>query len=200
MSYSVETLKGEISRGGGVAKGNLYRVLMPLIPRIYINLTGVDVPYPQSMNVLCKNISMPGRQLTTIDREIGVVQQKVAYGYTNEDVSMTFIGLNDFVVRKYLEDWQNFALNERNELRYKNEYARTITIQQLNQDHSVMYAIQLEGAFPYQLLNVDYANENGQPVDITAVFTYTKWRRTGFVRDVISTEAQKFLEKLLLKD
>ena len=34
MTYSIETLKGEIGRGGGIARGNLYRVILPVIPEI----------------------------------------------------------------------------------------------------------------------------------------------------------------------
>lgn len=199
MTYSIEQLKGEITRGGGVAKGNLYRVILPVIPRIFVNLSGVDFPLPQSLNVLCKNVNMPGRSLTTIDREIGVVNQKIAYGFVNDDVNMTFLGLNDFVVRKYLEDWQFYAMNpDTHEMRYKNEYARTVTIEQLDQRGRVMYAVKLEKAFPYILSQLEYSNENGQPLDINATFTYTRWRRTGFVRDVVSGFVQEALDDLIL--
>lgn len=201
MVYSIENLKGEISRGGGVAKGSLFRVILPIIPEIFVNLTGVDIPYPPSMNILCKNVNMPGRQLMTLDRTIGALTQKVAYGYAYEDVNMTFIGLNDYVIRKYLESWQDYALNpETHELRYKTQYAKTITIQQLNMQHQVVYGVDLERAFPVQILNIDFANENHGPIDIGATFSYTKWKKTNIVRDAISTEAQDFLENLTLRN
>lgn len=107
MVYSIEQLKGEIGRGGGVAKSNLFRVLMPVIPEIYLNSTGLDVATPQSLNILCTRATVPGRQLLTNERTIGTVTQKVAYGYVNDDISFSFLGLNNFVVRKYLEDWQD---------------------------------------------------------------------------------------------
>jgi len=200
MAYSLEQIKGEISRGDGLANANLFRVLLPIIPGIYLNQTGIDVPYPQSINILCKSVTMPGRSLTTVERDIGVVNQKVAYGFVNDDINMTFIGLNDYVVRKYLEDWQFYAMNpDTHEMKYKNEYAKDLTIQQLDKKHRVVYAVKLEKAFPTQLLNIDFSNEQNGLVDINATFSYTRWRRTNIVRDFISTETQNFLEDILIR-
>jgi hypothetical protein len=200
MTYSIDQLKGEVSRGGGFAKGNLYRVILPVIPELYINLTGVDVTYPQSLNILCKNVTLPGKQLTTVNRTVGVVSQKIAYGYAVEDVSMTFLGLNDYIARKYFENWQSYALNPNtNEVRYKNEYAKTVTIQQLDKYHRVVYSVDLEKAFPTQLLNIDFSNDNSSAVDINVTLSYSKWKRNDVITDAVSTEAQKFLEKILLK-
>lgn len=201
MTYSIENIKGEISRGGGVAKPNLYRVILPIIPAIYINQTGIDVATPQSLNVLCKNATMPGRQLLTVDRTIGVVSQKVAYGYANDDVTLTFIGLNDYVVRKYFEDWQHFAMNpETHEVKYKTEYAKPVTIEQLDQNHKVVYSVKLEKAFPTQILGIDFANDASGTLDISVTMSYTFWRRNNIVRDVISTQAQNIFEGLLLRN
>lgn len=202
MAYSIEQIKGEISRGGGVAKGNLFRVILPVIPEIYLNIaTGVDVTYPQSLNVLCKNVNMPGRQLLTIDRTIGVVNQKVVYGFSNEEVNMTFLGLNDYIVRKYFEDWQLYAMNQENhDVRYKTQYAKNVVIQQLDMKHRVTYSVTLEKAFPTQLLNVDFSNDNGQPVDINVSLSYTRWRRNNVIRDGLSTVIQDILEDITLRN
>lgn len=200
MTYSIDQIKGEISRGGGIAKGNLFRVIMPIIPALYLNTTGPTLVYPQSMNALCKNVTMPGRQLMTSDREIGVVNQKVAYGYANDDITITFIGLNDYATRKYLEDWQNYAVNpDTHELKYKADYSRTIVIEALDMEHRVVYGVRLKQAFPTQLLNIDYSNDANSLVDVTATFSYTKWERTGFLRDIGSTVVQDILEDTLLR-
>jgi len=199
MAYSIEQLKGEISRGGGVAKGNLYRVILPVIPEIYANQTSISVPYSQSLNIVCKNVNMPGRQLLTHDKTIGVVNQKIVYGYANEDVSLTFLGLNNYAARKYFEDWQNYCISEdTNRVKYKNTYAKTVTIQQLDSLHRVVYSVNLEQAFPTQVLNIDFSNDNGQPIEVGVTMSYTKWRRNNVVSDVVSDNVQDFLEGLLL--
>lgn len=199
MTYSIEQLKSEIGRGGGVAKNNLFRVLFPVIPELYLNSTGLDVAYPQSLNILCTRATLPGRQLLTNERTIGTVTQKIAYGFVNDDVSFSFLGLNNYVTRKYIEDWQNYALNQNTfEVKYKTQYAKSVVIQQLDQSHKVVYGVRLEKAFPTQILNVDFSNDNGQPVEIGVNMSYTRWKRLDFLSNAISTEAQDFLEGLLL--
>jgi len=176
MSYSIEQLKGEISRTGGFAVANQYRVVLPVIPEIYTSV--LNQPTPRSLNILCKNVTMPGRLLSTIDREIGVVNQKIAYGFINDEITMTFTGMNNYGVRRYLEDWQDYIMNpDTHVVRYKNEYARKIIIQQVNKKGFVTYSIELDKAFPMQIAAVEFSNDNSQPVDIAATFSYTKWRR-----------------------
>lgn len=196
--YSIDQIKGVVSAGAGPAKSNLFRVIMPVIPQIYINLTGASAAYPQNMNILCKNVVMPGRQITTVDRTIGVVTEKVAYGFLNDEIALTFLGLNDYAIRKYLEAWQFFCMNpDTHNVKYKTEYARNVTIQQLDHLSRVVYSITLEDAFPTQLLPIEFSNENGQPVEIAATLTYTRWRQDGFANQVISSVAQNFLEDIL---
>jgi len=201
MTYSIEQIKGEISSGGGIAKGNLYRVILPVIPSLFLNQNGLSVATPQSLNVLCKSASMPGRQLLTHDRTVGAVNQKIAYGYANDDVSLTFMGLNNYTARKYFEDWQFYAMDQdTHEVRYKDEYAKNVIIQQLDHQHKVVYSVQLEDAFPTQVLNIDFSNENGQPIEVSVTLSYTRWRRNNVIRDAISDVAQDFLEDLLLRN
>lgn len=188
MSYSIEDLKSVITAGRGIAKANLYRVILPIIPEIYINAGGIGVPNPLSLNILCKNAQIPGRQLLTNDRVIGTVAQKVAYGFANEDVTLTFMGLNNYVARKYFENWQHFAINENSyEVKYKNEYAKTVTIQQLDMSGRVVYGVNLEKAFPTQILNIDFANDNNTPVEVSVTLSYTRWVRTSLSTDIITS-------------
>jgi hypothetical protein len=196
---TIEQLKGEISRGGGVALANRFRVILPVIPEIYLNQTSIGASYPQSLNVLCKSCTMPGRQIMTVDRTVGVVNQKVAYGYATEDVNFSFTGLNNYIVRKYFEDWQFYIMNpDTHVVKYKNEYAKTVTIQQLDKRNRVVYSVNLEKAFPTQLLNIDFSNENNQPIDINVTMTFTRWSRNELDTDIVSDLRQTTLENILL--
>ena len=60
MAASIESLKGEIRQG--IAMNNLFRVLLP-------NLPGAS---SRQLNLLCKTTSMPGRQIMTTERRIGL--------------------------------------------------------------------------------------------------------------------------------
>lgn len=188
MIYSLDDFKGAIAGGAGLAKANLYKLVLPTIPEIYANLTGVKAADPRTMSILCKSVNMPGRQMLTVERQIGTLNQKVVYGVSNEDVTMTFVGLNDYVTRKYFEDWQHYAVADDSYLvKYKTQYARNVLIHQLNAEGVAVYGVELVDAFPVQLLNVEMSNENANPVDISVTMAYTTWHRASVRTDVSST-------------
>lgn len=119
---SIDELKGQISGKGGIALPTLFRVMLP-------SMGPVD---PKSLNLLCMGVNMPGRQIMTQERKIGVVNQKVAYDQLYDDVTMSFLMLNDYAVKQYFETWQDKCLSQSTyEIGYLDEYAFDVDIQQL---------------------------------------------------------------------
>jgi hypothetical protein len=122
MSYGIDQIKGQISSKGGVARGNIFRVKLPSLP----GATSTEV------NLLCSKVNLPGKQIMTYDRTIGMKREKIAYGFVQDDVQMSFLLLNDYGIKKYFETWQSLAVNtDTYELGYKNEYTYQIQIEQL---------------------------------------------------------------------
>ena len=122
MTYSVDQLKGLMSSKGGIAMGNVYRVILPSLP----GATSTDV------NLLCSRVNIPGKQVVTYDREIGHKMEKIAYRQLYEDVTMTFFLLNDYGVRNYFDTWTDAIVDQDSyQIKYKNTYTKQIKIQQL---------------------------------------------------------------------
>lgn len=132
-SGTVEELKSIASNGRGFARTNLYYVYLPSIQR------GVNA---YEHGVLCTSVSLPSRQLSTVQRELGVVKQDVAYGFVNPSVSMTFRVLNDQATREYFETWQRAIVGRyddvegRYQAAYPDEYCKKIEIYQLEKGSS----------------------------------------------------------------
>ncbi len=167
MAYGIDDIKSSITIGGGLAKSNLYRLTLPAWE--------YDA---KELNILCKNVNLPGKQILTHDKLIGTINQKIAYGFAVEDVNVTFVGLNDYRVRHYFENWMDRTISaDGNTAKYKNDYSRTVTIAQLDQNDDETYAVELYATFPTQLLNIELLNEANSLVDISATLAYTKWRR-----------------------
>ena len=93
---SIEDLKGSISRSGGMARSNLFRVQFPPLPGIDLSMS--------DMNLICKDINLPGRQVTSIDKSVGGLTSKIAIGQLSDDVSATFLVMNDYGIKKYFEE------------------------------------------------------------------------------------------------
>ena len=123
MAYSIDQMKSLISRKGGVSEANVFRVEFPSLP-------GASA---EEVNLLCTRVNIPGQQIMTYDKEIGIKTEKVAYRRAYDDVSMSFMLLNDYGIRKYFETWMNYVVDSSTyEIGYKNEYvAGQVKIQQL---------------------------------------------------------------------
>lgn len=125
---NIDQFKSLISSKQGAARPNVFKVELPSIP----GATSSEV------NLLCRDVQLPGRQITTFDRQIGLKTEKVAYGFVKDDVSMTFLVLNDYGIKNYFEQWQKLAFDpETYEIGYFNEYVKQIKIYQLKKGFSV---------------------------------------------------------------
>jgi hypothetical protein len=131
MNMSVDYLKSLLSQRDGIARTNLFRVKLPSLP-------GAS---SEEMNILCKDVQMPGRQIMSNNRQIGQQLAKVPYGYAVSDVSMTFHVLNDYGVKEYFQTWQDLAINQNTlEVGYQKGqggYAYDVQIEQLKKINKV---------------------------------------------------------------
>lgn len=122
MASSVDQLKSNITWRGGLARPNNFLIELP-------SLSGVS---SQTMNVLCRSATLPGKQILTHDRQVGMEREKIAYGYAVDDVTMTFLMTNDYAVRDYFDRWKSIILNDDNQtVKYKNQYQSRVVIHQL---------------------------------------------------------------------
>lgn len=131
---SIDQFKSIVSAKEGVARPNLFAVELPSLP----GATNRDV------NLICKDVQLPGRQVLSNERRIGLKYEKMAYGYAVTDVSMTFHVLNDYGIREYFEFWQGLAVNDRGQTvgyqRGKDGYGKTVKIHQLRKGFSLPFA------------------------------------------------------------
>ena len=119
---TIDDLKALISSKNGVARSNVFAVALPPIAGLR----------SRELNLLCSRVNLPGRQITTANRDIGLITQKVADNHAYDDVSLTFRCLNDYGIREYFEAWQDLCIDQNSlEVGYLNDYAFNIKIHQL---------------------------------------------------------------------
>ncbi len=181
---SVDELKAIASVKLGFARPNNFLVTLP----------DIGGPSGRELNVLCRSVTLPGKQVLTVDRRIGMEFQKIAYGYAVDDVSMTFYCMNDYGVRKYFDAWRDLTVGEElGELRYKQDYARSVTIHQLRKPlvglskalgplranigigGGSVYSVELREAFPTTMNAIELNNDLDGLVELTVQLSYTNW-------------------------
>lgn len=193
---SIESLKSIVSLKGGIARQNVYRVFLPSIEGS--NIGGSEV------NALCTNVNLPGRQILTQERVIGLKREKVANGFASDDINISFLLLNDYGIKDYFEAWQNQVVNPGTyEVGYKSDYSKLVRIQQLKRGFaippelvgildspiatlfdlgtdssitdSVVYECLLLNAFPTTMSAVELNNELDGFLQVNIQLSYTNW-------------------------
>ena len=187
---SLSEIKSSITFGGGLARTNKFLVTLPSLGAGgLIGFLGA-----RNMNILCRTAQIPGKQILTHDKRIGMKFEKVAYGYAVEDVTLTFLETATLPIRNYFDTWRALTINEDEQTaNYKRDYQRRIVIHQLampvplgafpitNQlpvDVQVStYSVELQNAFPTTITANEYNNEQDGFIETTVSMSYTNWKR-----------------------
>ena len=82
MSLNISDFKSLVD-DVGLAKANKYKVVLPVIGI----LDDIDGP---ELNFLCDTVNLPGKQILTNERQIGIKFDKMVNGYAVDDISLTF--------------------------------------------------------------------------------------------------------------
>jgi len=205
VAYSIEQLKDTVNRAGGIAKSNLFRIILPAQEQA------------RNLDLLCRSTTMPSRSILTNDRTIGITKNTVAYGYDKSNVTMTFLVLNEPYVRYFFEEWMNLIVdNQTYQLGYYSDYTRNINIQQLkpttdietlatkitsgsdptastsgnkqdvNIPYKVIYNCLLEDAYPIAMSGPQLNDNPDQLVEISVDFVYKNWREVNSANSLSS--------------
>ena len=187
----IEELKSIVSKRGGVARANLYRVDLPPIPNSPLSTS--------ELNILCSAAQLPGRMLGSHDKIIGSFNQKIAYSEIHEDINLSFTVMNDYGIRKYFEQWQSLVLNKDTyEIGYilgPNGYGRTVKIHQLKKGiglpifsnpfididlytrDQIVYSVELQEAYPINIGSIElYDASASEAIQMTVQLSYRKWK------------------------
>ena len=194
---SIEELKATVSAGKGLAVANQYLVQLPAIPGSSLSA--------RERNALCRVARLPGRQILTHDRQIGIMQQKIGFGYANDDVGLSFHVLNDYKTKEYFDLWQNLIVDQQTQqISYADRYKFSVNIYQLQKGKSfqvfdrnfsifgldfnvdielssaadAIYGVELEKAFPITMNGIDLADASSDTtVEISIDLSYQNWKR-----------------------
>ena len=206
---SIEDLKGKLTSKNGIAAANQYRVELP-------RFGGAS---SRTLDVVCKEVNMPGKQVLTLDRQMGIFQEKVANGFAIEEVTMVFHVLNDYGVKKWFDSWQKTIVADNGSMQgfvaYKNDYVKSIKIHQLRKPiarfgfdlgpfdinfdafGSTIYSVELIEAFPTTLTSIALSNDPDGLVEVSITFSYTKWKTVKDERSLIEADFNLNLGKYI---
>jgi hypothetical protein len=87
---TITDIKGVISRRGGLARPNRFKVDFTGLLAGPVTIPGLDTSTIKDLNFLVDNISIPGRAINTFEYAIWNHSIKVPTGYDEDDIEIVF--------------------------------------------------------------------------------------------------------------
>ena len=205
LPVSIDTMKSTINRRGGLARGNRFGVyishpsksmnsLLNYNPATLLsNLISGDgvniadfINDPRDMFLLCRNVTMPGKRISTTEATHNHHMSKKPYSAVTDEVTMAFLLTNDYYIKKYFDMWQEMIVDTHGEhykTFYKKEYCTDVTIQQLSQGNNFIpgYSIILENAYPIQVGAIELNSESEGLMEVSITWEYDNFKSVGLI-------------------
>ena len=193
---SIERLKSLISKKGGLAKGNRFNVIFTPPKQTLLNFDLESIissaisgnfsaknliNNPRDISMLCDSVSIPGKQISTIDYQAQKQAIKIPYGTLHDDVSLTFLLTNDYYMKSMFDQWINNIVNtDTYGVAYKKDIVTDVIIQQLDEQNTPIYGVKLEGAFPTTMNEIVLSNESTDTIQkLNVSFSYDRYVPQG---------------------
>jgi hypothetical protein len=170
MARTLNDFKSSFS--GDLARTSRFDVEIPLPLTL--------IPYIKSarrLNYRCEVANLPGRTFATTEQKIYGPIEKHPYLTTYNDIDLTFIVDDDMQQRLLFDGWLNYINPTYNyNMRYKENYATTLTINQYNVSNEKTYAVSLIDAYPISMNQLDLDWNGDGYHKLTVTFAYTYWK------------------------
>ena len=136
---------------------------------------------PRDISLLCETVTIPGRQIATLDYQADKQAVKIPYSFINEDVTCSFLLTNDYYMKTMFDDWLEQVFNsESYRAKFKKDFTSDVVIQQLNEKNIPVYGVRLENAFPTTITGIALDNNSESAVQkISVTFSYDNYVPEG---------------------
>lgn len=197
---SIDNLKSTISKRGGLAKANRFQVFFTPPQGSLLSAQGLlgaltsggglksMINDPRDISLLCENVTLPGRQITTLDYQAEKQAVKIPYSFINEDVTCSFLLTNDYYMKTVFDSWLESVFDSGSyRAKFKEDFTSDVVIQQLNEKNIPVYGVRLEKAFPTTVTGITLDNNSESAVQkINVTFSYDNYVPEGPLSSTMS--------------
>lgn len=199
---SIDNIKSTIRKHGGIAPNNRFNVIFTPPDQSLLNLDVQSVVGsllsggfsasnllndPRDISLLCTDVTMPGRGISTFDHQDFQQSNKFPYTVIDSEVTMSFLLTNDYYMRKMFDNWMNGIYNvNTHRIGLKENYSVDCVIQHLNQQNIPIYGVKLLKAFPIDVSSTDLSQEDTALVKMSVTWAYDKFKPEGAVESALS--------------
>ena len=163
-----------------LARPNRFDVSIP-VPLTLILYRNIS----ERLTFRCESANLPGRTLATADQKIYNITEKFPYQTTYNDMDLTFIVSDDMLEKEFFDAWMEFINPSTTfNMKYKGDYATTVTISQYDVTNKLSYSIELIDAYPIAVNQMDLDWSSDGTHKLTVVLAYSYWRNNNIVSSI----------------
>tara|TARA_Y100000310_G_C20625256_1_gene785479 strand:- start:531 stop:1109 length:579 start_codon:yes stop_codon:yes gene_type:complete len=147
----IGSIKDRLMNTWGISKANRYE----------FQISGVPNEVALRLNMSCESIKLPGRGVSTNPHRVYGPMREMPYDklYVKEMEAIFRIG-RDMLERSFFENWLDEIVSiHSHDFKYygtnNSGYAKTIKINQLDEQDNVVYQVELREAFPKNVQEVE---------------------------------------------
>jgi hypothetical protein len=184
--FAPDRFRSQFEIGLGYSSPNRFEVALP-------NINGMKKPDGSEIsddtttgelrNMLCTAANIPGKNLETTTRQIGIEKRQIVTGHAMPNVLLTFYLTNTYSMKNYWDLWQSCCTSQDENgamfVGYATNYVMDITLKQYTKNARKSYTVHLIDAYP---INVNQIQLNNQPQSAVGEVTVELTYRT-FVND-----------------
>ena len=184
--FAPDRFRGSVTNQFGLASPSRFEVIFPDI-RGMTTVGGETIRDPsntEDRHIFCTAAGMPGKQISTVNKGIGIENQMIANGHQFPEVSFSFYLTNTYTMRDYFEEWMRCVSSQNpNETQYVgfyDNYVKDVEVIQYTRTARKAYTVKLIDAYPTNIGTIEFNNQLQTAIaEVTVSMTY----RTYTTRD-----------------
>ena len=181
--FAPDRFRATVMNNLGMASQSRWEVEFPIITGM-ITVAGKDVSdqtTSDDRNLLCVAAGLPGRQISVMNRGIGIENQQIANGHTMPEVTFSWYLTNTYVMRDYFEQWMNCITSrlpdKAQHVGYYNNYVKKVTVRGYTRTARRAFTIDLIDAYPTNIQTIELNSQlQTAPMEMTVSMTYRTFK------------------------
>lgn len=141
-------------------------------------LNSMNTEFERDIAINCEMVSLPGFNVMTADKRYYGPTNKMPYGESGGDLSMSFYCSEDHRERRYFEKWLHVIRNPATfDIGYASEYYSTIDVVNLNNSDKASLRVKYLDCYPIAISPIDLGYSNTSTIEkLLVTFTYSRYQ------------------------
>lgn len=172
MSYSQSNFTSFLDDVNGLATKNRFELVAFIPPSVAAGVANIS----STLNLSCESAMMPSKRILTMDGIGAKSTYKYPYGYSNGDMTFSFLLDGNYTAKEVFENWVSRIVdNDSKEVSFHDEIvAGHWEMYQHGMNQQKIYGVKLYNVYPVDISEISFSNAESnavQQINISIVYS-----------------------------